>query len=64
MGEKENKMPKSTTWWVQFKDKSVAGPTIFEEEISEKEFKEYIKKSNNFTKMPAGTKVHTKEPTS
>ena len=55
-------MSKSKEWWVQYKDKSVAGPTVFEEEISDKEFKTYVKESNSFKKMPAGTKVFTEDP--
>ena len=57
-------MSQSTKWWVQFKDKSVAGPTIFEEETTDKEFKAYVKQSYGFKKLPTGTKVFTEDPIS
>jgi hypothetical protein len=60
--ERRLRMPKSTKWWVQFKDKSVAGPIVFEEETTDKEFKAYVKQSYGFKKMPAGVKVSTEDP--
>ena len=56
-------MAKSTHWWHTSKNSSyVTGPTIFAEEVSEKEYKDYLKKSLNVKKMPSGTKVFSEDP--
>ena len=56
-------MAKSTQWWHTFKGSdNVTGPTVFTEELSDKEYKAYLKKSLNVKKMPTGTKVFSEDP--
>tara|TARA_R110002051_G_scaffold101380_1_gene172213 strand:+ start:187 stop:363 length:177 start_codon:yes stop_codon:yes gene_type:complete len=56
-------MSKSTSWWHTLKNNpNVTGPTIFPKEISDKEYKNYLKDSLGVKKMPPGTKVFSEDP--